>query len=165
DEVYSSLGVKSRKQEKYKAFVEMGVDEELAKFYGKGNVSPYLGSDEFRSWAYDQRVTEDEAVNYAESIQFRPEIPEVIDKVAVIFKVSPESIRVTQRGGSNNVPRWVAMHLCQELGGQRLTDIAAAFGLKRTGSIPTTIKKLRELMEGDQKLVRKVDRVKREIAI
>lgn len=117
NEVYSSLGVRSRKQEKYKAFVELGVDEELATFYEKGNVSPYLGSDEFRSWAYGQRVTKDEAVNYAESIKFRPDISVIVDKVASIFRVSPESILVAQRGGSNNVPRWVAMHLCQELGG------------------------------------------------
>lgn len=165
NEVYSSLGVRSRKQEKYKAFVELGVDEELATFYEKGNVSPYLGSDEFRSWAYGQRVTKDEAVNYAESIKFRPDISVIVDKVASIFRVSPESILVAQRGGSNNVPRWVAMHLCQELGGQRLADIARAFGLKRTGSIPTTIKKLKELLESDQQLARKVNRIKREVVI
>ncbi|PCI42614.1 MAG: hypothetical protein COB51_12800 [Moraxellaceae bacterium] len=76
-----------------------------------------MGSDEFPPWAYGQRITKDEAVNYADSILFRPEISAIVDKVAAIFKVSPGSIRVTQRGGSNNVPRWVEMHLCQELGG------------------------------------------------
>jgi hypothetical protein len=45
DEIYSQLTVKSRRREKYRAFVEMGVDEQIALFYGKGNQAPYLGSD------------------------------------------------------------------------------------------------------------------------
>jgi len=57
------------------------------------------------------------------------------------------------------------MHLCQELGEQRLTDISRAFGLKRAGSILATTKKLRDLMKEGQKLVHKVDRVNREMAI
>jgi REP element-mobilizing transposase RayT len=48
DEIYDQLSLKSRHREKYRAFVEMGVDEQIAAFYGKGNQVPYLGSDAFR---------------------------------------------------------------------------------------------------------------------
>ena len=60
------------------------------------------------------------------------------------------------------MPRWVAMTLCQEVGDCRLVNIAKCFGLKRTGSIPTTIKKLRVLMADDKKLARKVGGLKRQ---
>ncbi|MGD8568362.1 MAG: hypothetical protein PVJ39_09765 [Gammaproteobacteria bacterium] len=48
DEIYQQLSVNSRQREKYRAFVELGVDDEIAAFYGKDNQSPYLGSDAFR---------------------------------------------------------------------------------------------------------------------
>ena len=59
-----------------------------------------------------------------------------------------------------DVPRWVVMHLCQEVGGLQLVSIAEALGLKRTGSIPTTIKKLKEMMAGDDALVRKLEKIR-----
>jgi len=55
------------------------------------------------------------------------------------------------------VPRWVAMYLSQVVGGQPLVIIDEAFNLKRTGSIPTTIGKLKVLMDNDQKLLKKVE--------
>jgi chromosomal replication initiation ATPase DnaA len=66
----------------------------------------------------------------------------------------------TTRGSNNNVPRWVAMYLCQEVCGCRLVEIASYFGLKRTGSIPTTIKKLKQLMKQDKTLMRMLDELK-----
>ena len=51
-EVLEQLHVKTRLREKYRAYVELGIDEEIAKFYGKENLSPYLGSQCFRDWAY-----------------------------------------------------------------------------------------------------------------
>ena len=139
DEIFGQLGVRSKKREKYKAYVSVEEDEELSRFYGKGNVMPYLGSDEFRAWAYGQRVTDDGAVS-----------------VATTFFVTVDSILKVKRG-AKNIPRWVAMHLSQVVGGQQLTSIAAAFSLTRTGSIPTTIGKLKLLMEKDRKLCKKVE--------
>ena len=49
------------------------------------------------------------------------------------------------------------MYLRQVVGGQPLVSIAETFGLKRTGSIPTTIGKLKVLMDNDRKLLKKVE--------
>ena len=160
-DIYSQLGVKSRWREKYRAFVEMGVDEEIKQYYGKGNVMPYLGNEGFREWAYSQRITDDEAVSSESSVSFRPSIEAIVKRVTKAFKVTPDSILRAKRGGENNVPRWVAMYLCQEVGDYRLVNIAKCFGLKRTGSIPTTLKKLKTLMEGDRGLSRKVKGLKK----
>jgi len=159
-DVYGQLGVKNRRKYKYRAYVELGVDEEIKRFYAKGNVMPYLGSDEFRAWAYSQRMTADEAVSRRERAAFRPSMDEVIERVVSVFDVSRESIVRTTRGGSNNVPRWVAMYLCQEVCGCRLVEIASYFGLKRTGSIPTTVGKLKRLMSKDKALMSLVNELK-----
>jgi len=164
-DVYRQLGGKYRLKDKYKAYVELGVDEEIKQFFAKGNVIPYLGSDEFRAWAYRQRTTDDQAVSRRESVAFRPSMDQVIDKVASVFAVSRESILHTTRGGTNNVPRWVAMYLCQEVCGCRLVEIASCFGLKRTGSIPTTISKLKHLMNEDKALMRRVNKLKQDSSI
>jgi hypothetical protein len=70
---------------------------------------PYLGSDEFGAWAYGQRTTDDEAVSRRESAAFRPSMDQGIERVVSVFDVNRESIVHTTRGGTNNVPRWVAM--------------------------------------------------------
>ena len=160
-EIYDQLSAKSRKREKYQAFVEMAIDDEIKNFYSKGNVIPYLGGDEFRTWAYQQRQTDDMAVTKKELLQFKPSMDEIIDRIARAFKVNKESILVSQRGRvSDNIPRWVAMYLAQERGGVTLREIAAKFGLVRTGSIPTVIGKLKQRMGSDSQLVKKVEMIK-----
>jgi len=161
-EIYNQLNVKSRLREKYRAFVELGVDEEIAQFYNKGNTAPYLGSEAFRDWAYAQRDMEYADASNAVSRLFRPSIDEIIERVAKAFKVTRESILTSQRGRvPNNIPRWVAMYLSQELGGKKLSVIAKTFGLKRTGSIPTTVAKLQVRMKKDASLLRKIKGIKR----
>jgi len=161
-EIFDQLHASSKLREKYLAFVELGVDEEIARFYGKGNTMPYLGSDSFRDWAYAQRGTDEAALSKQDIQLFRPSIDEIVNQVAKIFRVSDDSIVRGQQGrGKKNLPRWVAICLSQEIGSKKLTVIADAFGLKRTGSIPTTVKKLRELLENDSKLFRKVEKIRR----
>lgn len=160
-EVLEQLHVKTRIREKYRSYVELGIDEEIAKFYGKENQSPYLGSQSFRDWAYKQRDTDELSVSNKELQLFRPGLDELIKKVVQEFKVSKESIIESQRGHvANNIPRWVTMYMAQQYGGLKLKEIADEFGLKRTGSIPTTIKKLMVALDEDRKLLRKFNRIK-----
>jgi len=161
-EIYDQLHVKSRLREKYRAFADLGVDEEIAQFYNKGNTVPYLGSDTFRDWAYAQRETGKASVSKQVIQLFRPSMDDIVARVAKMFKVSEASILKSQRGRvQNNIPRWVAIFLSQEIGSKKLSEIAKTFNLKRTGSIPTTISKLKALMEEDLSLTRKVNRINR----
>ncbi|HFE39171.1 MAG TPA: hypothetical protein ENK06_12260 [Gammaproteobacteria bacterium] len=162
-EIYQQLNCGTDQQKKYRAFVELGVDEEIRQFYSKGNQVPYLGSDSFRDWIYKQRVTDERTVSKDALQLFRPGINDIIESVAKAFKVRKNTIIDPPRGRvSNNIPRWVTMALAQEVGGMKLVDIAAALNLKRTGSIPTTIKKLKELLAEDRKLQGKVERIRRQ---
>jgi len=160
-EIYAQLGVKRRRKEKYQTFVEMGVDEEITTFYSKGNQASYLGSDEFRAWAYQQRQTDDNEVSKSSLQQFRPNIDEVMKSVAKDFGVELLSLTESQRGRrEDNVPRWVVMYLGQELCGLSLRQIADRLGLKRTGSIPNMIGKLKARMASDSKLLRQINKIK-----
>jgi len=76
---------------------------------------------------------------------------------------SVETIMISQRGRvDENIPRWVAMYMAQEISGLRLREIAEFLGLKRTGSIPTIIAKLKLRIVNDRKLARVVERIKSE---
>jgi chromosomal replication initiation ATPase DnaA len=61
-----------------------------------------------------------------------------------------------------NIPRWTVMYLAQEISGLKLREIAEYLGLKRTGSIPTTIAKLKLRMENDDSLSQVVGNFKRQ---
>ena len=52
------------------------------------------------------------------------------------------------------------MCMAQQYGALQLKEIADEFGLKRTGSIPTKIKKLMVALDGDRNLLRKLNRIK-----
>ncbi len=157
-EVLGKLQTRKKLRDKYKTYVELGVDEEIQKFYSKGNIMSCLGSEEFREWVYRQHITDEDAVTEQEKFAFRPAMDEIIVRVAREFKVTPELILNSERG-KINIPRWAAMYLCQETGNHRLIDIAKKFGLKRTGSIPTTIKKLKALLSLDKSLKNRINNV------
>ena len=89
--------------------------------------------------------------------RMRPSMKKVVAEVAKQFKVSESSIYKAKRGpGSKNVPRWVAMHLCQELSAVTLKDIARRFGLKRYGTVSTTVGKLHQESQNDSKILKAI---------
>ena len=45
----------------------------------------YLGSNEFRLWVYSQHTTDERAVTEQEKIMFRPEINDIIHRIAGVF--------------------------------------------------------------------------------
>jgi len=146
----------SGSSKRYQAFVELGVDEEIKNFYGKGNIMPYLGSEEFREWAFNHRNTDEQVLTHSEKNAFKRDINTIIKEVADLFAIPVDSILASQRG-KTNIPRWAAMYICQVKADHRLLDIAKHFGLKRTGSIPNNIAKFRQLMEADKLIKNKIN--------
>ena len=129
----------------YKKYVAQGVDEEFAHFYGKKNLSSVMGDIKFRNGAQKKRsATTVRGVSRGANAKWRPSCKQIITAVARQFKVSEVSIYKAARGpGSKNVPRWVAMYLCQELSAVTLQSIAKLFRLKRYGTVSTTVGKLK----------------------
>jgi len=85
----------------------------------------------------------------------------VAESVARHFNVELETIKISQEGRvDDNIPHWVVMYLAQEICGVKLSEITIYTGLKRTGSIPTNIAKLKSRMAVDAKRGRAVLKIK-----
>ncbi len=98
------------------------------------------------------------------SARKRPAMRKIISRVADVFQVGEGSIVQAARGpDSKNVARWVAMHLCQEVGGVTLQVIAEHFGLQRYGTVSTTIGKLRAELPENPMLSRQVNKLMLEL--
>ena len=148
------------------AYTEQGVDEELAHFYGKKNLSSIMGDEKFRKFARNKRnASATRGVSRGAHAKWRPSCKQIISAVAAQFKVSEESIYTAARGpGSKNVPRWVAMYLCQELSAVTLQAIAKLFKLKRYGTVSTTVGKLKKEFLSDPKLLATSNRLMKSLS-
>lgn len=147
DEALKQLHVATAKRHMaYAKYFMQGVDEETAHFYGKKNLSSVMGDEKFRKQALKKRsTTKVRGVSRGTHAKWRPSCKQIISAVAAQFKVSESSIYNAARGpGSKNVPRWVAMYLCQELSAVTLQSIARLFKLKRYGTVSTTVGKLKK---------------------
>lgn len=162
DEALAKLeGPATKRFQRYAEYVAQGVDEELAHFYGKKNLSSIMGDEKFRKFAAGKRsATATRGVSRGAHAKWRPACKDIVAAVAKQFKVTEESIYQAARGpGSKNVPRWVAMYLCQELSASTLQAIAKLFKLKRYGTVSTTVGKLKKELASDAKLATAVDKL------
>jgi hypothetical protein len=148
--VVGKLGASANASRLYRAYMKEAVEDELVQFYGRKNLLSILGDEKFRKASHSKlSASSARGVSRGAAARSRPGIKAVVTAVADHFKVSEASIYKAARGpGSRNLPRWVAMYLCQEVAGVTLQTIASRFGLKRYGTVSTTIGKLKaELLE------------------
>ncbi|MEW8288766.1 MAG: helix-turn-helix domain-containing protein [Candidatus Thiodiazotropha endolucinida] len=78
---------------------------------------------------------------------------DIVSRVAVFFGCSERSIYQAQRGrGSKNIPRWIAMKLCQDYSGQTLQEIGRLFGVGNYCTVSQTIARLKLLTIEDKRV-------------
>ncbi len=166
DEVLANFGAQPQAGVAYGDYLRAGHDRELSRFYGKKNQLSVLGDEKFRARTKSlAAVTVARGVSKGALARKRPTPGRIISSVADTFNVSGTSILHAARGpGSKNVPRWVAMYLCQEAGGITLQKIAQQFGLQRYGTVSTTIGKLKDEFEGNPPLLSRVERIRQQLA-
>jgi len=126
----------------------------ILDFFARKSRPAILGDDSFRLQVRHQLPRQPAAASRLRLPgRKRPALSRIVASVATVFTVSEDSIVQAARGpGSKNVPRWVAMHLCQEVGGVTLQVIADHFGLQRYGTVSTTIGKLRDELPANPRL-------------
>jgi hypothetical protein len=173
DEVFALLATGdsakkgARSYAKYLAFLSEGTALEVKHFYARKNLLSVLGNDKFKNSAKSKTApAKPRGIGKGKLARLRPSIKKVVTEVAKHFKVSGESIYQAARGpGSKNVPRWIAMHLCQELPAVTLQDIARRFGLKRYGTVSTTVGKLRQELQNDPKVHKAIQSLSRRLKV
>lgn len=166
NDVIATMGQGARPNARYGAYVAEGVDNELAHFYSKKNLLSILGDERFRQRARSKHMAGAvRGKSRGTGARLRPSINKVVAAVAKQYKVPEKSIYHAARGpGSKNIPRWTAMYLCQELSGVTLQDIAGRFGLKRYGTVSTTIGKLKQEFDTSPKSLAAVKKLRAALA-
>lgn len=142
--VYGELG--SLRPGQYRQYVELGNDEETDAFYRRKSQLSILGGESFteRQMCYVKATGKEVFASSGSELS----ITTVIARVASYYGVKRVAIVTAERGaGKRNIPRAVAMTLCQDKAGAKLQAIADAFNVGHYSTVSQTIRRLKVLME------------------
>ena len=145
------LGQKHR-YKGYHDYVELGIDEDIKRFYNKGNLLSVLGGKEFK--AERKEVSEATDINQLRQLlQDRPTLVEMLEIISKLGGVSQKSIYQRISGKRKNHPlRAFAMYACQYYGNIKHQEIATYFGLTHVGSVSNPINRIKsEIANGGWK--------------
>jgi REP element-mobilizing transposase RayT len=145
DTVYGELGSRQR-YKSYKAYVDQSMDQETVEFYRLKHTPPVLGDKQFRKEAQKRSKSLDREID-KKGLKHPVALPQIIKAVANYYQVTGQAIKQGKCGrGNRNIPRWVAMKLCQEVGSAKLTEIAEIFEVGHYTTVSQTIGRLNRLM-------------------
>ena len=158
EQVYGVLG-KRQKYQAHRRYVELGVDEELVAFYSKGNQAAVLGDKKFRQQALKRNEVGAEC-HHKKKVLIRPTAKQIIKATAQIFSVPEARIVAVQKGRQHrNLPRKVAMYLCQQACDMRLQTIAETFEVGHVGSVSNALTEIRRLLSEKGEFRRNIQRI------
>ena len=130
---YELLG-KKRKFEAYKSFVVLGNDEETLSIYNKGNVTSVIGDKDVKKKLIKQKKKLKVNTEQAQLLSNRPMPDEIIEAVACVCKANRSDITNRKLGRQTaNLPRKVAIYLCQQAGDMSLNSITQDLALHMLG--------------------------------
>jgi len=151
DTIYGELA-SHRRYQAYRRYVDRGNDMKIIQFYRFSHTPPALGGERFKKQIQEKRRVTDSEINY-KALQQPIELSLIIKAVADYYQVSNNDITQTKRGkGARNLPRWLAMKLCQELGSAKLIDIAGRFNVGHYSTVSQTIGRLNRLIASDDEM-------------
>jgi putative transposase len=151
EDIYGELGA-ARYKAAYRNYVDQAIDEETSHFYQKKRLPAIWGDRGFAECAYANANSWDKEVTKKGAVEVIP-MEVIVSRVAQFFDCSEQSIYQSRRGrGSRNIPRWIAMKLCQDYSGQTLPAIAKLFGVGNYCTVSQTIARLRHLITDDRRV-------------
>jgi len=135
---YQMLGRKQR-YKGYRSYVEAGIDEDIIRYYSKGNIAAVLGGNAFRESVLEKKEAI-EAGNVETVLRNRPSLDNVVNTVAMVFDLTASQIIERQESRrERNDARKIAMYYCQQFGDISLKEIANGFGFSHVGSVSRLI--------------------------
>ena len=154
---YEMLGYRQRCKG-YENYVMQGTDAETAKFYQKGNLGAIIGDKGFKGWVYEELLPELAAEEKSRLIHPDLTLDEITNSVAKSYGTCTDDIRRVAKGPQKgNEARKLAMHLCQELSGAKLSELAEYFNLGHASSVSCITHLVRKMKHADKGFKRKVD--------
>ena len=164
DTVYGELGSRA-KYSAYRAYVEQGNDEEMNRFYQLKNTPSVLGGKSFKEYAHGKSQSLGVEID-KKGLKQPVDLLKIVSSVADNYNLPAEDICVAKRGSRvKNIPRWIAMKLCQEVGGAKLTEIAEVFNVGHYSTVSQTIGRLNLLMQEDAEVVDDFNRLSQDLTL
>ncbi|PHS17093.1 MAG: hypothetical protein COA86_10575 [Kangiella sp.] len=143
DKTYQMLDHRHR-YKGYLNYVEKGIDEDIKRFYGKGNILSVLGDKEFRA----ERKEENEELDIEKlrlALEDKPSIDELMVIVRKLTKQKISDLRQRSKGKKQSLPyRRFAIYACHRYSHADHNEIAKYFGLTHRGSISPTLSRIRK---------------------
>lgn len=143
--------------------MEAGLDDEIKDFYDRGHTAAVIGDEAFLTWVREKKLQKlDEKVFVDQVLPGTLTMAHLTQLVAAYYKM--DSTRLTQvvKGPKKGLlARKVAMYLCQQLGGYRLTDIMHTFGLSNVGSVSFITTQIRKRISEAPDFAKTIQRIQR----
>ena len=134
----------------YLNYVEKGVDEDIKRFYGKGNVLSVLGDKAFRAERQEENDTLD-IRKLRQSLEDKPGINELMKHVVKILRQKESDLRQRSNGKRSNLPcRAFAIYACHRYSQADHNEIATYFGLTHRGSVSQPLNRIRKEISSGQ---------------
>ncbi len=153
----------ARPYAKYLSFVAKGTSPELNHFYGRKNQLSILGDDKFKNRVKSKNTAaKPRGLGKGKLARLTPSMKKVVTEVSRYFKVSEKSIYSSARGPVVDVRAGYHVPL-SELSAVTLQDIATRFGLKRYGTVSTTVGKLKQEIKNDPKISKAIQIVSKRL--
>jgi REP-associated tyrosine transposase len=137
----------------YRRYVEENVDDETARFYSKGRLSPVLGSEGFMAQIEKAINKQGLSPEIAEGGKIReaPSMEKIQRVCAEYFQLPPGELR-TSRRSTFGLARNCAMYLSRTVGGYGLQEIANEFGSLGYSGVARAVGRLKIKIKTDRKL-------------
>ena len=148
DKTYQMLGHRNR-YKGYFDYVEKGVDEDIKRFYSKGNILSVLGDKEFREVRKEEN-DELDLNKLRRALEDKPPVDELVSLVSKVLKRKKSELIKRSTGKRSNLPyRAFAIYACHQYSLANHNEIADYFGLLHRGSVSQPLSRIRrELKEG-----------------
>lgn len=156
---FGNIGARQR----YREFVEAGLDPGTRDFYGRPRWASVLGGDDLvdrvRQEAALLDATTRRELPELRSVLLRAPLPVVARAVAEAFEVAPESLRVSRAGrdGRSALARGALVHAARRLGGWHLHEIAAWIGYRSYSGASQAAARFAEAAAADPDLRRRLE--------
>jgi len=142
DKIYQMLGQRQR-YVGYKNFVEKGVDEDIKRFYNKGNTLSVLGDKEFRTSRREEMEEQDLDV-LRRALEDKPSLAAIVALVCKVTKQKEGGLREVSKGKRKNTPfRAFAIYVCHQYSQASHKEIAEYFALSHVGSVSYPLTRIR----------------------
>jgi REP element-mobilizing transposase RayT len=147
------------KAQGYANYMSSGIGEEVLQWYGKSHLPSVIGSKKFKASLSCPTLTSKQP-----SVQTDLTLVQVINRVAGFYDVTEDDITRVLRGAQKvNYKRKLAMYLCQELAGSKLTEIAHEFNLSGPRSAGHITHQVRQLIKKDSEFEQQAEHLVKHI--